>query len=79
MLILSNEGRAKRMNVGDKVVFDEYSTVGYIVKIEIDPIEESEVNFEKDNWVNYTIRVFEPFYKGGYADFQRTRDDIALY
>lgn len=67
------------MSVGDKVMFGEYFTVGYIVKIEIDPIEESEVNFEKDNWVTYTIRVFEPFYKGGYADFQRSRDEIALY
>ena len=66
------------MNVGDKVVFGDHSMVGYIVKIEIDPIEELEVNFEKNNWVNYTIRVFQPFYKDGYADFQRTRDDITL-
>lgn len=67
------------MNVGDKVVFSDYSMVGYIIKIEIDPIEESEVNFEKDNWVTYTIRVFQSFYIDGYADFQRTRDDIELY
>lgn len=67
------------MNIGDKVVFGEYFTVGYIVKIEIDPLEESDVNFEKNNWVTYTIRVFKPFYKDGYADFQRTRDEIALY
>lgn len=67
------------MNVGDKVVFGDYSIVGYIVKIEIDPIEESEVNFEKNNWVSYTIRVFKPFYKDGYTDFQRTENDITIY
>lgn len=67
------------MNIGDKVIFGDHFMVGYIVKIEIDPIEESEVNFEKNNWVTYTIRVFQPFYMGGYADFRRSRDEIALY
>jgi len=68
------------MNVGDKVVFGDYFTVGYIVKIEIDPISEFDADFQKpEQFATYTIRVFEPFYKDGYADFQRSRDDIALY
>lgn len=68
------------MNIGDKVIFGSvYTMIGYIVGINIDPIEESEVNFEKNNWVTYTIRVFKPFYKDGYADFRRSRDEIALY
>lgn len=68
------------LKIGDKVIFgSDHSMIGYIVGINIDPIEESEVNFEKNNWVTYTIRVFKPFYKDGYADFQRSRSDIALY
>lgn len=66
--------------IGDKVSFGSVRTmVGYIVGINIDPIEESEVNFEKNNWVTYTIRVFKPFYKDGYTDFQRSSDEISLY
>ena len=66
--------------IGDKVSFGSIHTmIGYIIGINIDPIEESEVNFEKNNWVTYTIRVFKPFYKDGYADFRRSRDEIALY
>lgn len=66
--------------IGDKVSFGStYIMTGYIVGINIDPIEESEVHFEKNNWVNYTIRVFQPFYKDGYTDFRRSRDEITLY
>ena len=68
------------MNIGDKVIFGEHSTVGYIVKIEIDPISEFDVDFQKpEQFATYTIRVFQPFYKDGYADFQRSRDAITLY
>lgn len=48
--------------IGDKVSFSsDYTMTGYIVGINIDPIEESDVNFEKNNWVDYTIRVFKKF------------------
>lgn len=68
------------MNIGDKVVFGDYSMVGYIVKIEIDPISEFVTDFQKpEQFATYTIRVFKPFYQGGYTDFQRSRDEIALY
>lgn len=64
--------------IGDKVSFgSDYTFIGYIVGISIDPFEESEVNFEKNNWVNYTVRVFQPFYKDGYYDFQRTEQDLS--
>lgn len=68
------------MNVGDKVVFGDFSTIGYIVKIEIDPISEYVTDFQyPEKFATYTIRVFKPFYVGGYTDFQRSRDEIALY
>ena len=68
------------MNVGDKVVFGEHFTIGYIVKIEIDPISEYTTEFQKpEQFATYTIRVFKPFYVGGYTDFQMLRDDITLY
>lgn len=68
------------MNIGDKVVFGGYLMVGYIVKIEIDPISEFVTDFQNpEKFATYTIRVFRPFYKGGYTDFQRARNEIALY
>ena len=64
-------------NIGDKVIFGgNFQLTGYIVKIEIDPIEEIEVNFDKKNYVFYTIRVFKDFYIDGYADFQRTENEM---
>lgn len=64
-------------NIGDKVNFGTtFVLTGYIVKIEIDPIEEIEVNFDKKNYVFYTIRVFKDFYIDGYADFNRTEEDL---
>lgn len=63
--------------IGDKVVFgSSYKMTGYIVGINIDPGEEGDVNFDKKNWVNYTIRVFADFYKDGFADFRRTEDEM---
>lgn len=64
-------------NIGDKVRFGENSHLtGYIVKIEIDPFEEIDVKFDKTNYVFYTIRVFKDFYINGYADFQRTENEM---
>lgn len=64
-------------NIGDKVNFGTTSVLtGYIVKIEIDPLEEIDVKFDKTNYVFYTIRVFKDFYIDGYADFNRTEEDL---
>lgn len=71
------------MNIGKKVIFDgvrgEYM-VGYIVKIEIDPFEENDYDLnDPEQYATYTIRVFKDFYQYGYADFQRSGNEIALY
>ena len=71
------------MNIGKKVVFGgvrgEYM-VGYIVKIEIDPFEEDDYDLNNpEEYATYTIRVFKDFYQYGYADFQWSRSEIALY
>jgi len=64
-------------NIGDKVKFGgNFQLIGYIVKIEIDPFEEIDVNFDKKNYVFYTIRVYKDFYIDGYSDFQRTENDM---
>ena len=64
--------------IGDKVTFDE--TIGYIVKIEIDPFNEVDYDlYHAEEQAIYTIRVFKPFYQYGYYDFQRTSDEIILY
>lgn len=62
--------------VGDKVEFDKDKIVGYIVKMEIDPLEEYEVKHE---YVYYTVRVFKDFYHNGYTDFERSEEDLKLY
>ena len=71
------------MDIGKKVVFydvrGEYM-VGYIVKIEIDPFEEDDYDLnDPEAYATYTIRVFKDFYQYGYADFKRSRNEIALY
>lgn len=67
-------------NIGDKVSFissvDGKPIYGYIVKIEIDPFEEVDVRFDKNNYVFYTVRVYKDFYMDGYADFGRTENDM---
>lgn len=60
------------MHVGQKVKFGEME--GYLIGINIDPLEESEVPYES---YTYTIRVFKPFYKDGYADFHRSEYDLS--
>ena len=65
--------------IGDKVSFgSNYIFIGYIVGINIDPCEESDVNFDKNNWVTYTVRVFKDFYKDGFTDFRRTENDLTI-
>jgi hypothetical protein len=64
-------------NIGDKVIFGKNILLtGYVVKIEIDPFEETDVKFDKTNYVFYTVRVFKDFYKDGYADFNRTEKEL---
>lgn len=64
-------------NIGDKVKFGKNILLtGYIVKIGIDPFEETDVKFNKTNYVFYTVRVFKDFYKDGYADFNRTEKEL---
>lgn len=50
--------------------------IGYIVKMEIDPLEEIDVVSEAKEWIIYTIRVYESFYIDGYADYYRTEREI---
>ncbi len=66
--------------IGQKVkIIDIHEpATGYIIKIEIDPIEETEVTLEVKNWVMYTIRVYKDFYKNGYTDYCRTEREIVL-
>lgn len=64
------------IKIGQKVKFNKL--VGYIVGINIDPIEEIEVNLEAQWGVTYTIRVFKNFYKNGYADFQRCAAEFEI-
>lgn len=54
-------------------------TIGYIVKMEIDPLEEIDVASETKDWIIYTIRVYKPFYQNGYTDYSRTKREIKSY
>lgn len=49
---------------------------GYIVAMEIDPLEEIDVTSESKEWIIYTIRVYKHFYTNGYTDYHRTERDI---
>lgn len=51
-------------------------TTGYIVKMEIDPLEEITVASESKEWIIYTVRVYKPFYMNGYTDYCRTEREI---
>jgi hypothetical protein len=51
-------------------------TTGYIIKMEIDPLEEIEVIPESKEWIIYTIRVYKSFYINGYTDYCRTEREI---
>ena len=64
--------------IGQKVqIIDTVKPIiGYIVKMEIDPLEEIDVASEAKEWIIYTIRVYKPFYTDGYTDYHRTERDI---
>lgn len=64
--------------IGQKVqIVDTVRPItGYIVKMEIDPIEEVDVASEAEDWIIYTIRVYKRFYRDGYTDYCRTERDI---
>lgn len=59
------------MRLGQKIRFNGME--GYLIGMTIDPLEESEIPYES---YTYTIRVFKPFYKDGYADFCRSTRDL---
>lgn len=64
--------------IGQKVQLNGVSVpiIGYIVKMEIDPLEEIEVASESKEWIIYTIRVYKDFYINGYTDYCRTEREI---
>lgn len=63
--------------IGQKVQFGETELMtGYIVGITIDPLDEVYVAFEARHWVTYTIRVYRPYLKNGYFDFQRSEGEL---
>lgn len=64
--------------IGDKVMIgNDERLVGYIVSMTIDPLEEYEVKAETE-FIVYVVRVFKPFYSGGYTDFTRMEHDLCL-
>ena len=73
-----------KFKLGDKVLIDNinelegYILEGYIVGMEINPIEECEVGAEVLDGITYIIRRFAPFYEYGFADFYRTEQSIKL-
>ena len=60
--------------IGQKVRLNE--EIGYIVKIEINPLEEIDVAFEAKDWIIYTIRVYKRFCLNGYTDYYCTEKEI---
>lgn len=61
--------------IGQKVKITD-KIEGYIVKMEIDPLEEIDVTSESKEWIIYTIRVYKSFYINGYTDYCRTEREI---
>lgn len=61
--------------IGQKVQIAD-TIEGYIVKMEIDPLEEIDVASESKEWIIYTVRVYKPIYINGYTDYYRTERDI---
>lgn len=64
--------------IGQKVqIVDTINPViGYIIKMEIDPLEEIDVAPESKEWIIYTIRVYKSFYTNGYTDYCRIEREI---
>lgn len=68
-----------KFKLGDRVWLNkEKNFWGYIVRIECDPFEEVDVEWESKEWVTYVIRVYRSFYTDGYTDFYRSANDISL-
>lgn len=67
------KGEIEVFKLGQKVMIDNEPTlIGYIVKIEYDPLDEIEATMI--DYTFYYIRVFKTFYKDGYFDFCRGED-----
>ena len=65
--------------IGQKVkIKNTNDLIGYIVRIEIDPLEENEVSYEVKYYVTYIVRRYAPFLLNGYSDFARTENEIEL-
>ena len=64
--------------IGQKVQFDGVTgpIIGYIVKMEILPLEEIDVASVSKEGIIYTIRVYKPFYVNGYTDFGRMEGEF---
>ena len=64
--------------IGQKVQFDGVTgpITGYIVKMEIDPLEEIDVASEVEDWIIYTIRAYKDFYTDGYTDYFRSEGEF---
>ena len=64
--------------IGQKVQIPDTiePVIGYIIKMEIDPLEEIDVASESKEWIIYTVRVYKPFYINGYTDYRRTEREI---
>ena len=63
--------------IGQKVKLKNANDlIGYIVRIEIDPLEENDVSYEVKYYVTYRVRRYAPFLINGYNDFGCTENDI---
>lgn len=63
-------------NLGDKVYIKNPGLWGYLVEKRIDPIEEYDVSYDKQNCVFCKVRVYRNFYKDGYFDFQCMENEL---
>ena len=64
-------------NLGDKVYIKRPEMAGYLVEKRIDPIEEYEVKYNKQDYFTYCkVRVYRTFYKDGYFDFQCMENEL---
>lgn len=63
--------------IGQKVKMKNTADlIGYIVGIEIDPLEEYEVNLEVKYHTIYTVRRYASFLNNGYNNFHCCEDEI---
>lgn len=67
------------LKLGDKVIINgDERLVGYIVKMEYDPLEPYEAKRLDEDDVCYTVRVYKSFLSGGYADFSRMECNLCF-